>query len=123
MDTKNHNFKIGDRVHISESRDSYEHDAIIVAIRDYAVRNIGVRFDDYESDIPWWYESSKISLLNDEKLKSEIEELIDIKKLAVRLVNQSYKDSHGNVYVDMDSFNELSKYLNMPISNIRPWQR
>lgn len=116
-------FNIGDRVHISESRDSYEHDATIIAIRDYAVRNIGVRFDDYESDIPWWYESSKISLLNDEKLKSEIEELINIKKLAVRLVDQSYKDSLGQIYVDMDTFNELSKYLNMPISNLRPWHR
>ena len=52
-------FKFGDRVHIEQTRDTFEHDATVIAFRvDGAKRCIGVRLDDYDSDIPWWYEPS-----------------------------------------------------------------
>jgi signal peptidase I len=59
-------FNIGDRVHIKETRDSYEHDATIVSFReDYIPRCVGVIFDDQNdnSDIPWWYKPSELTLL------------------------------------------------------------
>ena len=67
METK---FIIGDRVHIDETRDSYEHNATIIAIRPDAARCIGVRFndnDEYDRNIPWWYQPSELTLLKQEE--------------------------------------------------------
>lgn len=51
--------KVGDRVHIAETRDTFAHDATIVAIRPSAKRCIGVQLDGDESSIPWWYEQQE----------------------------------------------------------------
>ncbi len=52
------NFEIGDHVLIPETRDTFQHLATVMAIRPAAKRCIGVRYDDYDSDILWWHEPS-----------------------------------------------------------------
>ena len=52
-----------------------------------------------------------------------IKDLMVIKDVAVKLINQSYKNSYGEIFVDMNSLKELAELLNMTISDIRPWHR
>lgn len=60
-------YEIGDRVRTKETRDSYEHNATIIALRDHPRRNIGLKIDGDDSDIPWWYGSSEIDLIEENK--------------------------------------------------------
>jgi Na+/phosphate symporter len=52
-----------------------------------------------------------------------VDELETIAAAARKLVDQSYTDSHGRLYISNNEFNDLTKILDMKVSNVRPWQR